>query len=104
MRVISMWIEFRFGVRERLRSEETLNPFFFPLPTAYSRQFEVGTLYTYVYETSVLLNEPQALPVSTAKDVGFRVELSAEVTPVWQHPGNAHEQILQLTVKRLFFS
>lgn len=29
MRVISMWIEFRFGVRERLRSEETLNPFFF---------------------------------------------------------------------------
>ncbi|XP_063588373.1 microsomal triglyceride transfer protein large subunit-like isoform X1 [Penaeus indicus] len=65
---------------------------------AYSRQFEVGTLYTYVYETSVLLNEPQALPVSTAKDVGFRVELSAEVTPVWQHPGNAHEQILQLTI------
>nr|XP_045602720.1 microsomal triglyceride transfer protein large subunit-like [Procambarus clarkii] len=66
--------------------------------SAYTRQFEVGTLYIYGYETSVLLNEPQPLPVSTTKDVGFRVELTAEVTPVWQHPTNAHEQILQLTV------
>ncbi|KAK3869563.1 hypothetical protein Pcinc_025147 [Petrolisthes cinctipes] len=65
---------------------------------AYSRQFEVGTLYMYGYETSVLLNEPQPLPVSTAKDVGFRVELAAEVTPVWQHPTNSHEQLLQLTI------
>lgn len=65
---------------------------------AYTRQFEVGTLYVYEYETSVLLNEPQPLPVSTAKDVGFKVELTAEVTPVWQHPSNTNEQILQLTV------
>lgn len=65
---------------------------------AYTRQFEVGTLYVYEYETSVLLNEPQPLPVSTAKDVGFKVELTAEVTPVWQHPTNNNEQILQLTV------
>lgn len=65
---------------------------------AYTRQFEVGTLYMYGYETSVLLNEPQPLPVSTTKDVGFRVELTAEITPVWQHPTNSHEQILQLTV------
>ncbi|XP_071534399.1 microsomal triglyceride transfer protein large subunit isoform X1 [Panulirus ornatus] len=65
---------------------------------AFTRQYEVGTLYRYGYETSVLLNEPQALPVSTTKDVGFRVELTAEVTPVWQHPTNVHEQILQLTV------
>lgn len=66
--------------------------------TAFTRQYEVGTLYRYGYETSVLLNEPQPLPVSTTKDVGFRVELIAEVTPVWQHPTNVHEQILQLTV------
>ncbi|KAG0704324.1 Microsomal triglyceride transfer protein large subunit [Chionoecetes opilio] len=70
---------------------------------AYTRQFEVGTLYVYEYETSVLLNEPQPLPVTslpgpTAKDVGFKVELTAEVTPVWQHPSNTNEQILQLTV------
>ncbi|XP_068229870.1 microsomal triglyceride transfer protein large subunit isoform X2 [Palaemon carinicauda] len=65
---------------------------------AFTRQFEVGTLYIYDYETSVLLNEPQAVPVSSAKDVGFRIEMKAEITPVWQHPSNNHEQILQLTV------
>ncbi|XP_042223362.1 microsomal triglyceride transfer protein large subunit-like isoform X3 [Homarus americanus] len=72
-------------------------PVFSSIP-AYTRQFEFGTLYMYGYETSVLLNEPQPLPVSTTKDVGFRVELTAELTPVWQHPTNAHEQVLQLTV------
>lgn len=56
----------------------------------------------YEYETSVLLNEPQPLPVSTAKDVGFKVELTAEVTPVWQHPSNTNEQILQLTVSDIY--
>lgn len=65
---------------------------------AFTRQFEVGTLYIYDYETSVLLNEPQAVPASSAKDVGFRVEMKAELTPVWQHPNNNNEQILQLTI------
>ena len=65
---------------------------------AHTRQFEVGTLYVYEYETAVLVNEPQPLPISTPKDVGFKVALTAEVTPVWQHPSNTNEQILQLTV------
>ncbi|KAK7021851.1 hypothetical protein SK128_009107 [Halocaridina rubra] len=65
---------------------------------AYSRQFEVGTLYIYDYETSVLLNEPQSVHIPSTKNVGFKVEMKAEITPVWQHPTNTQEQILQLTV------
>lgn len=63
---------------------------------AYSRQFEVGTNYKFAYESSVLLNEPR--PDPSPKDVGFKVELTAEVTPVWQHPSNGLEQILKLQV------
>lgn len=65
---------------------------------AFSRQYEVGTAYEYSYETSVLLNEPQPNPVSTAKDVGFMLRVVAEVVPVWQHSSNANEQLLQIRV------
>lgn len=68
---------------------------------AHSRQYEVGTVYEYDYETSVLLNEPQPNPVSTAKDVGFRIRVKAEITPVWQHSTNDNEQLIQITVSNL---
>ncbi|XP_018019363.1 microsomal triacylglycerol transfer protein isoform X2 [Hyalella azteca] len=68
-------------------------------PTALSRQYEVGTAYEYSYETSVLLNEPQPKPVSSAKDVGFKLRGKVQVTPVWQHSNNPHEQLLRITVE-----
>ncbi|CAL4123222.1 unnamed protein product [Meganyctiphanes norvegica] len=65
---------------------------------SYTRQFEVGTNYKFAYESSVLLNEPR--PDPSPRDVGFKVELTAEVTPVWQHPSNGNEQILKLQVAK----
>jgi len=65
-------------------------------PAAAHSQYEVGTVYQYQYTTEVLLNEPQALPESSPKDVGFRLKMGAELTAVWQHHSNPGEKIIQV--------
>lgn len=62
-------------------------------------QYQLGGVYQYDYETSVLLNDPQQSSPSKQKDVGFNLQLKAEVASVWQNPTDAEEQILKLTVR-----
>ena len=53
-------------------------------------------MYQYQYTTEVLLNEPQPLPVSSPKDVGFRLRMGVELTTVWQHHADPTEKIIQV--------
>jgi hypothetical protein len=69
-------------------------------------QFDLGTSCAFDYTSTVLFNEARSSlqPGADTKDVGFQIAATLQVAALWQHPANANDKILQLTVRQVFFT
>jgi hypothetical protein len=64
-------------------------------------QFDLGSSCAFDYTSTVLFNEARSSlqPGADTKDVGFQIAATLQVAALWQHPANANDKILQLTVR-----
>ncbi|KAI9556949.1 hypothetical protein GHT06_016743 [Daphnia sinensis] len=70
-------------------------------PATSTRQYELGTTYSYHYTAAVLLNEAPPLFSQNATkargtDVGYQITATVELTPVWQNPSDATHMLFEL--------
>lgn len=70
-------------------------------PATSTRQYELGTTYSYHYTAAVLLNEAPPLFSQNATkargtDVGYQITAIVELTPVWQNPSDAAHMLFEL--------
>ena len=60
-------------------------------------KYELGKTYKYNYKTAVSIDAPTSLKTGGgAKPVGLRLQLTVELSPVWQ---GAEEQLVQIIVR-----